>query len=501
MKCLRCGIDNRAGRRFCGACGAAIQSLCASCGFANEPDSALLWRLWPAPRRGPATVSALLHAEAPRRSDPDLARGDGGGAETGQRHVLRPGRFLAAGRPARAGGDARGHGPRLAAHGRGGPSLRGHGEPVPRRWADGALRRPHRAGGPRAPRRPRRPRHPRDRQRLWPGGRAGAGVSISGCGSGVNTGPVVVGRIGDDLRMDYTAIGDTTHLAARLQALAEPGNVLVSESTYRAVQGYVRTEALGPVAIKGRAEPVRVFNVTGRRAGRSRLEVRMERGLSPLAGRRRELSLLGECWERARSGQGQVVGVVGEAGVGKSRLLFEFRESLKGRAGHVARGPVLGLWPRHTVPAAPRDPPDQFPDRGGGPSPADRGKASPGCAGARGQSQRRPAVPPRAVSVAGRGPGPSPPRSADEAPADLRGDPRADRRGDPQPSVRSGAGGPALGGPDDGGLPGVLRPEHRRRALAPHHHPAPRPGACAGQASPGTRRWRSRCWGTRRSRP
>ena len=73
---------------------------------------------------------------------------------------------------------------------------------------------------------------------------------------GVNTGPVVVGRIGDDLRMDYTAIGDTTHLAARLQALAEPGNVLVSESTHRAVQGYVRTEALGPVAIKGRAEPV-----------------------------------------------------------------------------------------------------------------------------------------------------------------------------------------------------------------------------------------------------
>ncbi len=96
---------------------------------------------------------------------------------------------------------------------------------------------------------------------------------------GINTGPVVVGRIGDDLRMDYTAVGDTTHLAARLQALAEPGGVLVSEPTYRAVEGYVRADALGPVPIKGRAEPVRVFNVTGRRGRRSRLEVRIERGL------------------------------------------------------------------------------------------------------------------------------------------------------------------------------------------------------------------------------
>jgi len=146
---------------------------------------------------------------------------------------------------------------------------------------------------------------------------------------GINTGPVVVGRIGDDLRMDYTAVGDTTHLAARLQARAEPGGVLVSEPTYRAVEGYVRADSLGPVAIKGRTEPVRVFNVTGRRGRRSRLEVRIERGLSPLAGRQEELRRLAECWERAKSGRGQVVGVVGEAGVGKSRLLFEFRQSLR----------------------------------------------------------------------------------------------------------------------------------------------------------------------------
>jgi class 3 adenylate cyclase/tetratricopeptide (TPR) repeat protein/ABC-type dipeptide/oligopeptide/nickel transport system ATPase component len=146
---------------------------------------------------------------------------------------------------------------------------------------------------------------------------------------GINTGPVVVGRIGDDLRMDYTAIGDTTHLAARLQTLAEPGGVLVSEPVYRAVEGYVRADALGPVTIKGRAGPVRVFNVTGRRGRRSRLEVRIERGLSPLAGRQEELGVLAACWERVKSGRGQVVGLVGEAGVGKSRLLFEFRQSIK----------------------------------------------------------------------------------------------------------------------------------------------------------------------------
>jgi tetratricopeptide (TPR) repeat protein len=140
----------------------------------------------------------------------------------------------------------------------------------------------------------------------------------------------VVGRIGDDLRMDYTAVGDTTHLAARLQALAEPGGVLVSEFTYRAVEGYVRAEGLGLVPIKGRAEPVRVWNVTGRRGRRTRLEIRIERGLSPLAGRQEELGRLMACWERAKSGHGQVVSVVGDAGVGKSRLLFEFRQSLRG---------------------------------------------------------------------------------------------------------------------------------------------------------------------------
>jgi class 3 adenylate cyclase/tetratricopeptide (TPR) repeat protein len=143
---------------------------------------------------------------------------------------------------------------------------------------------------------------------------------------GINTGLVVVGRIGDDLRMDYTAVGDTTNVAARLQSQAEPGMILIAEATQRLVAGYIHSEALGPVRVRGRREPVQVYRVTGRQRQRSRLEVNLERGLTPLVGRDRELNLLHDCLARVQAGRGQVVGVVGEAGVGKSRLLYEFRK-------------------------------------------------------------------------------------------------------------------------------------------------------------------------------
>jgi predicted ATPase/class 3 adenylate cyclase len=145
---------------------------------------------------------------------------------------------------------------------------------------------------------------------------------------GLNTGLVVVGRIGDDLRMDYTAVGNTTHLAARMQALAAPGTILLTEATHRLVEGYIRSEALGPVEVKGQRAPVQVYKVIGRRRWRSRLEMSAERGLTPLVGRQRELALLHDCLTRAEGGRGQVVGIVGEAGVGKSRLLYEFHTSL-----------------------------------------------------------------------------------------------------------------------------------------------------------------------------
>jgi predicted ATPase/class 3 adenylate cyclase len=148
---------------------------------------------------------------------------------------------------------------------------------------------------------------------------------------GLNSGPVVVGKIGDDLRMDYTAIGDTTNLAARMEALAEPGAILVTDATHRQVEGYVRTEPVGRIAVKGRSELVSVFKVVGRLRRRSRLTVNAERGLTALIGREREDAMLQACLARAVAGRGQTVAVAGEPGIGKSRLLYEFGKTLGSR--------------------------------------------------------------------------------------------------------------------------------------------------------------------------
>src|SRR5262249_34310578 len=145
---------------------------------------------------------------------------------------------------------------------------------------------------------------------------------------GLNSGLVVVGSIGDNLRMDYSAIGDTTNLAARLQQLAEPGTILVSESTTRLVQGAGRLEALAPVEVKGKTEPVPRYKVIGTLPRRSPMASRSERILSPFVGRERELATLEAVFTQVEAGHGQVVGIVAEAGGGKSRLLYEFRQRL-----------------------------------------------------------------------------------------------------------------------------------------------------------------------------
>jgi class 3 adenylate cyclase len=148
---------------------------------------------------------------------------------------------------------------------------------------------------------------------------------------GIHSGPVVVGRIGDDLRMDYTAVGDTTHLANRLQSLARPGGIVISASTERLVSGFFERTALQPVTVKGVEAPVAAFEVTGERAVRGRIEAVADTGLTPFVGRRRELDALQAAFESAQRGQGQVVFLVGEAGIGKSRLRYEFRKWLSDR--------------------------------------------------------------------------------------------------------------------------------------------------------------------------
>src|SRR6266853_930149 len=144
---------------------------------------------------------------------------------------------------------------------------------------------------------------------------------------GVNTGLVVVGKIGDDLRMDYTAVGDTTNLAARLQQMAQPGSVVISAATHQQVAGFFETRDLGEMPVRGRA-PVRAFEVLRAQGRRTRFDVAVERGLTPLVGRERELATLRERFHEVKAGRGQVVGVAGEAGMGKSRLVLEFRGAL-----------------------------------------------------------------------------------------------------------------------------------------------------------------------------
>src|SRR2546428_12182406 len=133
---------------------------------------------------------------------------------------------------------------------------------------------------------------------------------------GLNTGPVVVGKIGDDLRMDYTAVGDTTNVAARLQQNARPGSVLVGASTYRLIAGYFETLDLGELSVKGHA-PVQTFEVLRARGRKARLDVESERGLTSLVGRDQEIATLMELFNRVREGRG--LGRVAAGGAGEGR--------------------------------------------------------------------------------------------------------------------------------------------------------------------------------------
>ena len=149
---------------------------------------------------------------------------------------------------------------------------------------------------------------------------------------GLNSGDVVVRAISNDLHMDYSAIGQTTHLAARMEQLATPGSILLTATTLRLVEGLVQVHALGPIPVKGLAEPVEVFELIGASTVRRRLQAAVARGLTRFVGRQTELDALSHAQERAGAGHGQVVALVGEAGVGKSRLVYEFVHSHRTRA-------------------------------------------------------------------------------------------------------------------------------------------------------------------------
>jgi class 3 adenylate cyclase/tetratricopeptide (TPR) repeat protein len=144
---------------------------------------------------------------------------------------------------------------------------------------------------------------------------------------GLNSGEVVVRAIGSDLRMDYTAVGQTTHLAGRMEQMAAPGSILLTPEVLRLAEGYVGVKPLGPVSIKGLSEPIDVYEVTGAGLARTRLQAAAARGLTRFVGRDREVEQLRQTLDRAASGHGQLVALVGEPGVGKSRLVREVTHS------------------------------------------------------------------------------------------------------------------------------------------------------------------------------
>jgi class 3 adenylate cyclase/predicted ATPase len=168
---------------------------------------------------------------------------------------------------------------------------------------------------------------------------------------GLNSGEVVVRAIGSDLHMDYTAVGQTTHLAARMEQMATPGTILLAPATLQLAEGYVQVAARGPVAVKGLADPVEVYALTGASALRSRLHAAAARGFTQFVGRDAEIEQICRALALAHDGHGQLVAVVGEPGVGKSRLFYEFTHSHRTQewlileAGSVSYGKATSYLP------------------------------------------------------------------------------------------------------------------------------------------------------------
>ncbi|MES2684444.1 MAG: adenylate/guanylate cyclase domain-containing protein [Pseudomonadota bacterium] len=169
---------------------------------------------------------------------------------------------------------------------------------------------------------------------------------------GLNSGEVIVGSIGDDLRMDYTAQGHTVNLAARMEHICEPGRVYLSRETARLVEGYFSLRSLGRMQVEGIDEAVEVFDLEGTGSISTRLDRSLARGCSPFIGREAETATLLAALEQVRAGSGQVIAVTGEAGIGKSRLCHEFLQACGERGFEVHRAtgvPYAAALPLHPV--------------------------------------------------------------------------------------------------------------------------------------------------------
>jgi class 3 adenylate cyclase len=350
MRCSSCGAENPRGLKFCNGCGAPFGQRCGKCGFENAPTAKFCGEC-AAPLGGVPTAvaadrrSAAAEASATFHVAPEQPAGD---ATDGERKTvtalfadikgsmelmedLDPEEARAIVDPAlklmidavhRYGG--------YVAQSTGDGIFALFGAPIahedhPQRALYAALRMHDDIG--------------RYAERL----RAEKGVNLQ-VRVGVNTGEVVVRSIHtDESHTEYTPIGHSTGLASRLQALASPGSIAISGTVRKLVEGYFTLKALGPARIKGVGEPVEVFEVTGLGPLRTRLQRSARGGLTKFVGREREMAALRHAAELAQRGHGQMVAAVAEAGVGKSRLIYEFKAFSVSHGKASAFLPVIDL--------------------------------------------------------------------------------------------------------------------------------------------------------------
>ena len=325
MNCPKCGADNREGRKFCAKCAAPLARLCPQCGASNDPGENFCGECAAALAQSP-TVSAKKSNDAPIRV-----------ADTAAPENLDDERKTVTALFADIKGsmelieDIDPEEARLivdpalklmmnAAHRYGGYIVQSTGDGIFALFGAPVAHEDH----------PQRAlfaalRMQEDVKRYAEKLRAERGVNLQ-VRVGVNAGEVVVRSIKtDEAHTEYTPIGHSTSLASRLQALAAPGSIAISEAVRKLVEGYFALKPLGPARIKGASEPVNVYEVTGLGPLRTRLQRSAGRGYTKFVGRQREMDAMKAAAEQAKAGHGQIVAAMAEAGVGKSRLLFEFK--------------------------------------------------------------------------------------------------------------------------------------------------------------------------------
>ncbi len=332
MQCPRCQQENPAGQKFCGECGAPLEARCSACGTANPPGQKFCGECGarmaeaPSPPEPPAPSpesyipkhlaarirSAQRALEGERKQVTVLFADLRGSTELIQ--DLDPEEAKALIEPAvRA--------MMVAVHRYEGTVSKVLGDGImalfgaPLAHEDHALRACYAALAL------------QDTMRRYAEQVRGAqGVEVQ-ARVGLHSGEVVVGAISSDLHMEYTAIGPTTHLAARMEQLATPGTIRLTAATLRLVEGLVEVRPLGPLPVKGLADPVGVFELAGAGPTGRRLQAAAARGLTRFVGREAELEQLRRAQQLAGDGHGEIAAIVGEAGVGKSRLVYEFTHS------------------------------------------------------------------------------------------------------------------------------------------------------------------------------